>query len=82
MHEMTVKPRPSVGTRSFRPPDELARQMEGQNRTLEIGDLFAAAAEMGRDPLAGHVLAEANLDYVTDGPFDAATTEDDGDAPA
>jgi len=55
--------------------------MEGDYRTLEIADLFAAAADMGLDPLAAHVLAEANLDYVTDGPFDATSAKDDGDEP-
>ena len=63
-------------------PAELARRWEGQYRTLEIADLFGAAAELGRDRLAGHVLVEDNLDYVTDCPFDAATAEDDGDEPA
>jgi len=82
MHMQTVRPRPSARTHNPSTHAELARQWEGQYRTLEIADLFAAAAEIGLDPLAGHVLAEDNLDYVTDGPFDAATTEDDGDAPA
>jgi len=75
----TVRPRPSARTRNPIPPAELARQREGQYRTLEVADLFSAAEEMGLDPLAGHVLAEDSLDYITDGPFDTATAEDTGD---
>ena len=74
MHEMTVRPRPSGRTSG-----EVARRLEAKYRGLEIADLFAAAGEMGLDPLTGHVLAEANLDYVTDGPFDATSADNDGD---
>ena len=81
-HMQTVRPRPSARTHNPSTRGEFARQREGQYRTLEIADLFAAAAEIGRDPLAGHVLAEDNLDYTTDGPFDAAPAADDGDEPA
>ena len=44
-------------------------------RQLEIAEVFDAAAGQGRDLWAGHVLADAGLDYVTDGPFDATDDE-------
>ena len=43
---------------------------------LEIADAFDAADELGFDKLSGHVLAEANLEYVTDGPFDSSSAEE------
>lgn len=47
-------------------------------RRLEIAELFQDAEEMGLDRLAGHIVAEASLDYVTDGSFDATDTEKAG----
>lgn len=50
-------------------------------RRLEIEQLFQDAEEMGLHRLAGHVLAEANLDFVTEEPFDQMGEEPAGDEP-
>jgi hypothetical protein len=60
------------------PPVE---QFQEAFRRLEIAELFQDAEEMGLDRLAGHILAEANLDFVTDEPFDQVSEEPAGDEP-
>ena len=56
-------------------------ELEDLGLQLEVADLFDAAEELGFNRLAGHVLAEASLDYVTEGPFDRAAGEGAGDEP-
>lgn len=48
---------------------------------LEIEDLFSEAQELGFRKHAPHVLAEANLDYVTDEHFDLSDTDCDDATP-
>ncbi len=58
--------------------DEYIRgELEDLGFHLEIADMFDEANELGMDKLASHCLAEAGLDYVTDGEFDLAVDGDD-----
>lgn len=56
-------------------------ELEDLGCRLEVADLFDAAEELGFNRLAGHVLAEASLDYITEGPFDGTAEEGAGDGP-
>jgi len=60
------------------PPVE---QFQQAFRRMEIAELFQDAEEMGLNRLAGHVLAEASLDFVTEEPFDLTGQEPAGDEP-
>jgi pyridoxine 5'-phosphate synthase PdxJ len=82
--KMMVKAELTVELEGHEPSDVAlpsVEQFEDAFRRLEIAELFQAAEEMGLDRLAGHVLADANLDYVTDKPFDRTDQEPAGDEP-
>ncbi len=57
--------------------EQIRRELEDLGFHLEIADMFDEADELGMNKLASHCLAEAGLDYVTDGEFDLAIDGDD-----